>query len=131
MRKIITFALLGLIAVSAWLTYSKVMQARRESAYREAMAPFQHDLHLGMARTEVAKYLDSRRAGYSWQSSENGENALAYVVKIGEEPGGFLCKPWWVYIALEFDPSGKKRKMEPDPLDKLKDVHIKKIGTCL
>jgi hypothetical protein len=44
----------------AWFAYSKVTEARRESAYREALAAYQRDLRLGTYRAEGQKYLDSR-----------------------------------------------------------------------
>ena len=48
MRKGIAFVLLavGLLGL-AWVTNSKVTDARREAAYRAAIAPFERDLRLG------------------------------------------------------------------------------------
>jgi hypothetical protein len=119
MTKSIAFALLAIVLVSGWLGYSKITQARREATYRSAIAPFQRDLRVGMGKTAVQKYLDSRRVSYRAVGFA-GNDADTYEIKIGEEPGSFVCDPWNVYIALEFSPT-----------DKLREVHIKKIGTCL
>jgi hypothetical protein len=116
MRKGIAFALLAVALLSAWFAYSKVMQARREATYRVAIAPFQRDLHDGTPRLEVENYLRARNAQYN--AIDFGQT---YLIEIAEEPPGNLwCEPWQVYIALEFGPS-----------DILKDVHIRKLGTCL
>jgi hypothetical protein len=119
MRKIIAFAVLGIIAISSWLTYSKVTQARRETAYRAAIAPFQRDLHTGTGRADVKKYLDSRKVDYH-VVRYGGSEAETYEIKIGEDPGNLVCEAWNVYVALEFSSA-----------DTLRDVHIKRIGTCL
>jgi hypothetical protein len=109
------------ILVSAWFLLPRVRQARRESAYRVALAPFQRDLPIGMTRDEVKKYLDSRHVEHleDWGSREYG--GPTYAVKVGEDPGTLVCGPRGVYIALEFDPANV-----------LGDVHIRKqIGACL
>jgi hypothetical protein len=41
-------------------------------------------------------------------------------IKIGEDADELLCEPWNVYVALEFDTT-----------EKLRDIHIRRIGTCL
>ncbi len=130
MKKIVTLAILGLLILAAWLTDSKARRARRQSTYRAALAPFQHDLPLGMPRADVEKYLRSRGMQYSWQ---NGVKAAAYLVTIGEEPGGLACGSWRVYMALEFESSDltKDGHAALDPSDKLDDIHIKKLGRCL
>lgn len=83
------------------------------------MAPFQRDLRLGTARTDVAKYLTSRNIVYNGVKY-GGADGWTYQVKVGEEPGNLVCEPWMVYIAMEFDAS-----------DRLYDVHLRKVGTCL
>jgi hypothetical protein len=95
MRKVIAVALVGVVLVSAWLVYSKVTQARREAAHRTALAPFQHDLRMGMDRVEVQKYLDSRRVDYH-AVKYGGSDADTYEIKIGEEPGNLVCEHWTV-----------------------------------
>jgi hypothetical protein len=67
---------------------------------------------------------------YSWQ---NGVKAAAYVVTIGEEPGGLACSSWRVYMALEFESSGQTKNGHAtlDPSDRLDDIHIQKLGKCL
>ena len=126
-------AVAAAVALPAWFVYSKAAQARRETAYRAAIAPFQRDLSSGMARGEVEKYLDSRGANYHWAGFGGGTGS--YLIRIGEEPGSLVCEPWKVYIALNFDASDKVSRgqghVELDPSDKLRDVQIKKLGTCL
>jgi hypothetical protein len=119
MRKGIAFALLAVALLSAWFAYSKVMQARREATYRAAIAPFQRDLRLGMDRAEVQAYLASRRVDYH-PVRYGGSDTDTYEIKIGEEPGSLVCEYWTVYIALEFSVA-----------DKLRETHVRKIGTCL
>ncbi|HEX7288154.1 MAG TPA: hypothetical protein VF532_18350 [Candidatus Angelobacter sp.] len=132
-RRVIALAVGAVVLFSAWLAYSKVAQARRETAYRAAIAPFQRDLSPGMARADVEKYLDSRGVEYHWVYV--GGSADSYFVQIGEEPGSLVCKPWKVYLALNFDASDPRAGGGPDskldPADKLRDVQVKKMGTCL
>jgi hypothetical protein len=132
-RRVIALAVGAVVVFSAWLAYSKVAQVRRETAYRAAIAQFRRDLSRGMARANVEKYLDSRRVEYHWVY--DGGSAESYFVKIGEDPGSLVCNPWKVYIALNFDASdrlsGGGADFKLDPSDKLRDVQIKKMGTCL
>jgi len=116
MRKIIVVALFALALVATWLVYSKVTQARRETAYRAAIAQFQRDLPMGTARGDVREYLGSRKMDYYVAGSQ----ADTYEIKIGEDPGNLVCEPWNVYVALEFSAA-----------DKLCDIHLKRVGTCL
>jgi hypothetical protein len=132
MKKISIFGCPALILVLALLIYSHVKQNRREATYRAAIEHFQHDLALGLSRSEIEKYFHSRGVEYSWQ---NGANAAAYTVMIGEETGGLVCKSWKVYIALEFDASAQstnhRSSLDPDPADKLTQIHITRAGICL
>ncbi len=105
--------------VATWFTYSKVMQARRTASYRAALAPLQRDLHLGMDRCDVKKYLDARKLSYN-AVRYDGSDSDTYQIEIGEEPGSLVCDPWKAYIALEFTAA-----------DKLREIHTKKDGTCL
>jgi hypothetical protein len=120
MRKGIAFVLLavGLLGL-AWIAHSKVAEARREAAYRAAIAPFERDLRLGVDRAEVQTYLASRKVDYH-PVRYGGSDADTYEIKIGEEPGSLVCEHWTVYIALEFSAA-----------DKLREVHVRKVGTCL
>jgi hypothetical protein len=116
MKKAITLALLLITVLSGWLAYSKIRQSRRNAAYHAAIGPFLQDLPVGMPRADVEKYLRLRSVKY--HAINNGET---YLIKIGEEsPGNLWCEPWIVNIAIEFDSS-----------DTLRDVHIRKFGTCL
>jgi hypothetical protein len=107
-----------LIVGSGWFAYSKVAEVRRESTYREALIPFQHDLRVGMSRADVERYLKNRNIDY--HAVSYGTDADTYEIKIGEDPGGPFCKSWNVYVALEFNAAYN-----------LQEIHIRKIGTCL
>jgi hypothetical protein len=99
-----------------WPVYLKVVQARREAAYSAAIAPFQRDLRIGMARADVEKYLDSRHVRY-YLVRVAGSDGPTYEIEVGEE--SFICE-WNVYVALEFGAA-----------DTLTLIHVKKEGTCL
>lgn len=117
-KNIALVAIFGVALVSTWPVYSKIVQARRDAAYRAAIAPFQRDLRLGMTQTEVKKYLDSRQLKY-FPVKFGGSDGWTYEIKIGEDPSSLICD-WDVYVALEFGPD-----------DNLKLIHIRKEGTCL
>lgn len=120
MRKIMAFTVVGAaVLVSVWVIGSRVERSRRDSAYQTAFDKFQHDLPIGTARAEVKKYLDSRNIQY-YVAKQGGNWVQAYEIKIGEDPGGVVCEPWDVYVALEFSPD-----------EVLKQVRIRKSGTCL
>jgi hypothetical protein len=120
MRKGVSVAVFLMVLVSAWLAYTKVAQSRRDASYRATIAPFQRDLHLGMDSSDVRKYLDSQAAAYH-SVRYGGNDADTYEIKIADEPShSLVCEKWTVYIALEFTAA-----------DKLRDLHITKIGTCL
>ena len=91
-RKGISFVLLavGLLGL-AWVAHSKVAEARREVAYRAAIAPFERDLRLGMNRAEVQSYLASRKVVYH-PVRYGGSDADTYEIEIGEEPGSLFCE---------------------------------------
>jgi hypothetical protein len=114
--RILLIALCVAGLVLTWSIYLRVAQARRDSAYRAAIAPFERDLHVGMRKADVEQYLDSRHAQYYPVASE--KDGITYEIKIGEEDG-LICE-WAVYVAVEFGST-----------DTLKLVHIKKEGTCL
>jgi hypothetical protein len=101
MRKGVSVAVFLIVLVSAWLAYTKVTQSRRDASYRTAIAPFQRDLHLGMERADVRKYLDSQAAAYH-SVRFGGSDADTYEIKIAEEPShSLVCEKWTVYIALD------------------------------
>ena len=119
MTKGVALAVFVVVLVATWLTYSKIVQARREASYRVAIAPFKRDLRVGMDRTEVKNYLNSH--SYICNTVRyGGSGGDTCEIKIGEEPGGMFCDPWTVYVALEFSPD-----------DKLREIHIRKSGTYL
>ena len=116
MRKGVPLVVFAVALVAGWLGYSKYMQTRREAAYRLALAPFQRDLHVGTSKTDVEKYLHSHDVLYN--AIDFGQT---YLVEIAQEPSGnFWCEPWRVCVALEFGSANT-----------LKEVHIRKFGTCL
>jgi hypothetical protein len=121
MRKIVALAILGAaVLASVFLIRSKITQNSREASYRVAIAPFQRDLHMGMPRAEVQKYLDSRKVNYH-AARYGGNEAETYEIKIGEEPShSLVCEDWDVYIAFEFTAA-----------DKLKYIHVIKLDTCM
>lgn len=121
MRKIIGFSILGaVVLISAFLVRLKVNQVRRESLYRAAVASFQRDLHVGTDRAAVQQYLHSQKVDYH-AVRYGGNDSDTYEIEIGEEPSNSLvCEDWKVYVALEFTTT-----------DKLREIHIRKIGTCL
>ena len=121
MRKIVVLTVVGaVILLSAFLIFSRIAQSRREAAYQSAMAPFQRDLRAGTDRPDVKKYLDSHGVKYH-SVRYGGSDASTLEIEIGEEPPRNLwCEESYVYIALEFTAE-----------EKLQQVHIRKIGTCL
>lgn len=130
-RRGVFLVLAAAVLFAGWAMHLKIAQARRETAYRAAMMPFQRDLVTGMSRAAVEKYLDSRKVEYHWESSGGAES---FLIEIGKEPGGLVCNPWKVYIELEFVPStklGDQARNELDPSDDLKHIKITKLGTCL
>jgi len=116
--RLVLIAVFGAAVVSSWLVYSRVTEARRDNSYRTAIAPYQRDLRIGMARTEVDKYLASRHVEHH-PVKFGGSDGLTYQIRIGEDPSSLICE-WNVYVALEFGPT-----------DLLREVHIRKEGTCL
>jgi hypothetical protein len=106
-------AVFALALALTWPVYSLIRQARRDAAYRTAIAPFQRDLHVGMAEEKVKRYLDSRHVEYH-PVRLGGSNGPTYEIRVGEEDS-LICDRD-VYIALEFGNAGG-----------LREVHIKKI----
>ena len=113
-------ALIAVFAVAlalTWPIYSRIRQARRDSAYQTAIAQFQRDLHIGMRQADVRHYLDLRHVEY-YPVRIGGGDGPTYEIKVGEE-NDLICE-WNVDIALEFSST-----------DALTEIHIKKEGTCL
>ncbi|HMK21804.1 MAG TPA: hypothetical protein VK466_05685 [Terriglobales bacterium] len=116
MRKMLKIMAVLCILLSAFFMYSKVARGRRDSAYREKMAPFRRDLHAGTARLEVERYFHQHDLIYN--AIDEGKT---YLIQIAEEPSWEpWCEPWDVNVAFEFDSS-----------DRLTEIHIRKFGTCL
>ena len=119
MRKGSALAVFAVALVGAWLGYSKYAQARRESSYRAALAPYQRDLTVGMDREQVIAYLKSHNL-MCLTVRYGGSDGDTCEIKIAEEPDGIVCDPWTVSVAFEFTST-----------DKLRQIHIRKSGTCL
>ena len=83
------------------------------------MAPFERDLRIGMDRREVQTYIGSRRVDYH-RVRYGGNDADTYEIEIAQEPDSLICEHWIVYVALEFNPA-----------EKLQEIHLRKVGTCL
>jgi hypothetical protein len=133
MKKVIAVVAIAGVLFSGWLVYARyearqaeyrAAQAKRDAAYQVVLAQFQRDLQLGMPRSGVKKYLDSRKVLYT--TDGNGDIRQ----QIGQEPGdGFTCDRWSVYVDLHF--SRAEGEFEPSEFDHLSTVAIDKIGHCL
>jgi len=88
-----------------------------------ASQQFKRDLRLGMSRSEVGTYLAARQIAYN-------EIDWNYDVGVGQDPGGSIfCEKWNVYIEMHFIlPRAQPGSSSADRLD---DIHIRRIGTCL
>jgi hypothetical protein len=117
-RVILLCAIVVMVALGC-LSYSKIAQIHRQTLYDAALVPFQRDLPLGLRRTDVRDYLNSRNVNFRAVGIA-GRKSAPYLIEIGEEPGSFVCEPWKVYVAMEFDSD-----------DKLQAIHTTKVGTCL
>jgi hypothetical protein len=121
MRKIIGFTILGaVVLILAFAIRFKINNARRDASYGTALASYQRDLHIGADKADLQQYLHSRKLDYH-AVRYGGNDADTYEIQIGVEPSNSLvCEDWDVYVALEFTAA-----------DKLREIHIRKIGTCL
>ena len=133
MKKAIAVAIFAGLLFSGWLGYARyearqaehrAVQAERDAAYQVELAQFQRDLQLGLPRSGVKKYLDSRKVSYATY----GNGDLTHL--IGQEPGdGFVCDRWNVYVNFHF--SRAQGELEPSEFDNLSSIAITKIGHCL
>jgi hypothetical protein len=121
MRKIIGFTVLGGVdLISAFVIRSRINQTRREASYRTAFASYQCDRQIGADKADVQQYLRSRKLDYH-AVRYGGNDADTYEIQIGVEPyNSLVCEDWDVYVAVEFTAS-----------DKLREIHIRKLSTCL
>ena len=133
MKKAIAVAIFAGLLFSGWLVSARyearqaehrAAQAKRDAVYQVVLAQFQRDLQLGMPRSGVKKYLDSRKVSYATY----GNGDLTHL--IGQEPGdGFTCDRWSVYVDFHF--SRVQGELELSEFDNLSSVAITKIGHCL
>jgi hypothetical protein len=120
MKKLVVFiAAIVVVLFSVWFAYSKITQARREAAYQRTVALYQHNLPVSTTKAQVENYLDSRQIQYNWVRF-GGDEADSYEIQIGTERGGLVCEEWREYVVLEFNAA-----------DKLKNIRLAKLGTCL
>src|SRR5580692_8234892 len=129
-KKIIVVVLIVLLAVLLYCGYVywnlKVQgaaagraRAELEVDYRARLAEYQQALQFGTPRSEVLKYLDSRKVPHgSWRRGE-------ISVELGREPDVFPCDYWYVYLSFEF--GLVPRDAEPSPLDSLTSISLKRI----
>jgi hypothetical protein len=123
MRKGVAIVGLAFALIAGWLGHSKYIQAQREASYRAALSPYERDLRIGMDREQVMAYLKTHdvmchTVRYGGSDGETCEISIAEEpVGIGE---GLFCEPWTVLVAFEFTSA-----------DKLRQIHIRKTGTCL
>jgi hypothetical protein len=126
-RAIAGVVAIAIVLLSLWFFRSKSQdhraQAQREAAYQAELDRFQHDLRLGMPRSEVTTYLVARKVAYN-------ENSWDLDVRIGREPSNTIfCDHFDVYVELGF--THLKAQAGPSPFDNLDSVSVRKFGTCL
>jgi hypothetical protein len=123
MRRGVALVVFAIALIAGWLGYSKYTQAQRQASYRTALAPYKRDLTVGMDREQVIAYLRAHDL-ICHTVRYGGSDGDTCEIKIAEEPvgllNGLICEPWTVYAAFEFTSA-----------DKLREIHIRKIGTCL
>ena len=123
MRRGVGLVVFAVALIAAWLGYSKYTQAQREASYRTALASYKRDLTVGMDREQVIAYLRAHEL-MCHTVRYGGIDGDTCEIEIAEEPVGLLkrlfCENWTVYVAFEFTSA-----------DKLRAIHIRKIGTCL
>lgn len=113
-------------------TYRKIKQRETAAArvraeldvgYQAQVRQYQHDLRIGMPRSEVSTYLESKKILYRQTQRE-------IVVDLGREPGNaVVCDYWTAYVSMEFN--HPQNQPEPSPIDILANVSLKKVGHCL
>src|SRR5947209_20320445 len=88
LRKIVV-AVFAIVLLGAGVLFLKDLrwkaaQRRRDPEYTKILSGYERNLRPGMSRAKVADYLHSNNVNYSligW-----GGDALAYAIKIGEDP---------------------------------------------
>ena len=133
-RKIVVATVAILVCGAGLLTVKqlrwKAAQARRDAEYARVLSSYQQALHPGMVRADVSGYLTSHNISYT--SISWGGGAPAYAIKIGEDPSNkWYCDHWTVYIGIEFRPLSSEKNEDPLPTDVVREIHIRKLGSCL
>ena len=98
-------------------------RAEVELGYQSRLAEYQRSLQIGTPRSEVLKYLDSRKILHN--NGTRGE----ITVDLGREPDAFPCNYWSVNLSFEF--AHVQRDAEPSPQDALTAISLQRIGHCL
>ena len=127
MKKALVLVLALAIPSLLWFLHSRREARRaeeqRDAVYRTKLQSFEHDLRLGMSRSDVKGYLDAKRIPYIQMNSD-------LAVKIGEDTSRqWYCNRWYVYVDFRFNLL--KGQTEPSSLDNLDHISIQKIGSCL
>lgn len=117
--KLVVIACTLALLVAGYLLNDGISHRRREAAYHSAIAPFQRDLSHGMSKASVEDYRRAHNIEH-YTVQVGGSPGPRIEVQIGEEPGSLVCEPWRVYAAFEFDSQNR-----------LTDIHIVRVGTCL
>lgn len=119
MKKAIAVVAVLVVLVAVWEAHARITQGRRDASYRNRMAPYQHDLRLGMEKEEVDHYLQVHGTP-CYPVYYGGTDGETCEIKIAEEPDWLFCDRWTIYVAFEFDRAKK-----------LRDIHLRKVGTCV
>ena len=135
-KKIIGFIAFGAVSVivlgvalaylryERWQRESQAAWARSDAAEKAALAMYRRDLPIGTPRAEVDRYFVSKNIAHFTLPGERPTDGGSYEVRLPDEPGdGLVCNRWTVSISFEF------KVALPD--DTLREIHIKRIGTCL
>lgn len=110
--------------------YAQHEQAERDTVYSSVLERYRHDLHVGVTRLEVERFLNRNQTPYGYVHMAGSGNTSSYKIRIGSDPGDALvCREWAVYIAFDFDdPSQRKGEAIGDfsgePDDILKEIRI-------
>src|SRR5262245_57739791 len=100
-------AAMMLSVTSCNVVEDKKIRAQREAAYKSALQEYIKNVQVGLTRKEVGDYLRVRNTDFfhmGWTEERvEDKNALATVVKIGQEEPPWYCEWSHVYIAFEFD----------------------------
>jgi hypothetical protein len=99
------------------------VRAELDVGYEARVREYQRGLRIGMPRSEVTGYLESKKILYRQTQRE-------IAVDLGREPGdGMVCDYWTAYVSMEF--SHPEGQTDRSATDILANVSLKKVGHCL